>query len=125
MFREIEITYAGKSYRIKPTMDLIRRLELAGLSPFEMAARVYRRDQCYGIYATFVAEVLRYAGADVTDDQMYATLTDADNMIGLLGQVQTMVTVILPPSPVPVDGGSTPKKTATRSASGSRRPRSS
>ena len=127
MFRELEISYLGKTYRVKPTMDLIRRLELAQLSPFEMAGRLHRREQVFATYAAFVAEVLRYAGADVTDDQIYATLTSSDNMMGLVAQVQTMVAAILPPSPVPVDGGAgaPAKKTQTRSASGSRRPRSS
>jgi hypothetical protein len=127
MFRELEITYQGKTHRVKPTMDLIRRLELAQLSPFEMAGHVHRRDQCFAIYASFVAEILRYAGADVTDDQIYATLTSSDNMLELVALVQTLVAAILPPSPVPVDGGTgaPAKKTQTRSANGSRRPRSS
>ena len=104
-------------------MDLIRRLELAGLSPFTLAGHVHRRDQCFATYAAFVAEVLRFAGASVTDDQIYATLTSSDSMLDLVALVQTMVAAILPPSPVPVDGGAaSPKKRAPRSASGSRQP---
>lgn len=126
MFRELEITYDAKPYRIKPTMDLIRRLELAGFSPFELARRVHRQDQCFAIYASFLAEVLRYAGANVTDAQIYAQLTSGQSMADLTVQVGRIVSAILPPSPVPVDSaepavdGGKPKP-ARRSASGSRR----
>lgn len=130
MFRELEITYDAKPYRVKPTMDLIRRLELAGFSPFELARRVHRQDQCFAIYASFLAEVLRYAGANVTDDQIYAQLTSGQSMADLTVQVGRIVSAILPPSPVPVDSaapavdGGKPKP-ARRSASGSRRQQSS
>lgn len=130
MFRELEITYDAKPYRIKPTMDLIRRLELAGFSPFDLARRVHRQDQCFAVYASFMGEILRYAGASVTDDQIYGQLTSGQNMADLLIQVGRIVSAILPPSPVPVDsaapavdGGKS--KPARRSASGSRRQRSS
>lgn len=128
MFRELNLNYGGKAITIKPTMDLIRRLELAGVSPFELAARVVRRDQCFGIYCQFVGEILRYGGINVTDDQLYAELTNATSMIGIIDQVEAILSAVLPPSPVPVDGsGSAPvgkPKKARRSGSGSQQPRS-
>ena len=130
MFRELEITFDNKPYRIKPTMDLIRRLEVAGFSPFDLARRVHRGDQCFAVYASFLGEILRYAGANVTDDQIYAQLTSGQSMANLLVKVGQIVSVILPPSPVPVESAGPavevgkPKK-ARRSASGSPRQRSS
>jgi len=106
-------------------------LELAGFSPFDLARRVHNRAQCFAVYASFVAEILRCAGANVTDEQIYAQLNSAENMQGLIDQVGQIVAAILPPSPVPVDGGAVAgasvgkPKPARRSASGSRRPRSS
>jgi hypothetical protein len=130
MFRELVLIYSGTEYRIKPTMDLIRRLELAGFSAFDMARRVHNRDQSFAIFSGFVAEVLRYAGANVTDADIYAQLNRGSDLAGLIDQVASIVSAILPPSPVPVDtagGGAAagkPKR-APRSASGSRQQRSS
>lgn len=103
MFRELTLTFNGQQLRIKPSMDLIRRLELAGCSPFALAARVTRRDQCFGLYCQFVGEVLRYGGANVTDEQLYGELTNAASMIGIIDQVEAMLSVMLPPSPAPID----------------------
>lgn len=130
MFRELDINFGGQSFRIKPTMDLIRRLEVAGFSPFQLAARVSKGDQCFGVYASFVAEVLRYAGAEVTDEQLYATLNSGRSLGDIMIQVGQIVAVILPPSPVPVDSAGSAvdagkPKQARRSASGSPRQRSS
>lgn len=126
MFRELEITYDGKPYRIKPTMDLIRHLEIGGFSPFDLARRVHRQDQCFAVYASFMGEILRYAGASVTDDQIYGQLTSGQSMADLLVQVGRIVSAILPPSPVPVDSAAPAvaegkQKRARRSASGSPR----
>jgi hypothetical protein len=130
MFRELELSYDGTQYRIKPTMDLIRALETAGFSPFDLARRVHRGDQCFAVYSSFLGEILRYAGARVTDDQIYATLTSGQGMADLVTQVGQIVSAILPPSPVPVDSvgpavdAGKPKR-ARRLASGSPRLRSS
>lgn len=126
MFRELEIAYDGKPYRIKPTMDLIRHLEIGGFSPFDLARRVHRQDQCFAVYASFMGEILRYAGASVTDDQIYGQLTSGQSMADLLVQVGRIVSAILPPSPVPVDSAAPAvaegkQKRARRSASGSPR----
>ena len=129
MFRELELTFNGVIYRVKPTMDLIRRLEVAGFSPFDLARRVHRQDQCFAVYASFLGEILRYAGANVTDDQIYAQLTSGQSMADLLVQVGRIVSAILPPSPAPVDSAGPavdagkPKR-ARRSASGSQPQRS-
>lgn len=130
MFRELTLTFNGTTYTVKPTMDLIRRLELAGFSPFHLASRVSKADQCFAVYASFVAEVLRYAGANVTDDEVYSTLTSGRSLADIMTQVGQIVAAILPPSPVPVDSagsevGVGKPKPARRSASGSRQPRSS
>lgn len=129
MFRELELTYKGVDYRVKPTMDLIRRLELAGVGPFAMAGRVANRDQCFAVYALFLATILRYAGAEVDDAEIYAEQTNAAALLGLIERVAVCVACLLPPSPVPVEGdaGGKPKAATTRrrSGNGSRQPRSS
>lgn len=128
MFRELELTYKGKAYRIKPTMDLIRRLELAGVGPFIMAGKVANRDQCFAVYALFLSVILRHAGAEVDDAEIYAEQTSGEALRDLVDRVSVCVACLLPPSPVPVDGDDAGKpKAATtrrRSASGSPRQRS-
>ena len=126
MFRELTLTFNGQARTVKPSMDLIRRLELAGLSPFLIAGRAARMDQCFAVYASFLGEVLRFAGFNVTDDQLYAELQHVDDMVGMITKVQTITASLLPPSPVPIDGAADAGKTKAtttkprRSASGSR-----
>lgn len=125
MFRELTLTFNGETRQIKPTMDLIRRLELAGLSPFLIASRAAAMDRCFAVYASFLGEILRYAGFNVTDDQLYAELQTVDDMVGMIGKVQTITASLLPPAPAPIDGGEATagKGKATkprRSASGTR-----
>lgn len=128
MFRELELTYGGKQYRLKPTMDLIRSLEMTGINLFDVAAKVHTQQQCFALYAGFLAHILQRAGATVTDEQIYAELSKPGATVELYKTVAACVLVLLPPSPVPVDAPTVTagaevgkRKPARRSASGSQR----
>lgn len=125
MFRDIEITIYGKTHRVKPTMDLIRRLEVAECGPFVMASLLHKAQPAFGTYAAFVAIILQQAGAEVTADKLYTDLTNQDRMAELYSICSQCVGALIPSraQAEPTGEGEAKKPTTRRttSQSGTRR----
>jgi hypothetical protein len=72
IWRDIEITWEGESYTIRPTMAFINMLEQGdGMSLSMLFARILKRDIPVGQAAEVIARTLRFAGASVTSEDVY------------------------------------------------------
>lgn len=75
VFREMQIEWGGESYTFTPSMQLLRSIELQGISIMSVAAQVSRGQAQASLMSTIIASVLRSAGAKASDDDIYAELT--------------------------------------------------
>jgi len=73
IWRDIELTWEGESYTIRPTMAFINAMEQGdGMSLAAMFTRIHNRDMPSGLACELIARALRYAGAkDVTAESVY------------------------------------------------------
>jgi len=90
IFEDVAITYAGKQYTVKPTFDMINRVEMSkvsgglGISLAGLTARVSRGDAPVTEVAKILALMLVSAGADATPEDVYVEImtgTDARPLI--------------------------------------------
>ena len=117
MFQMIEISIGGKTYQVKPTMNLIRALELADCGPFRMAQLLREGQPAFATYADLVATVARYAGAEVTADELYHGLTEQDRVSELYDLARDITFALIPHRPTKALEADTPKKRTTRTIS--------
>lgn len=82
VFREVEIEWGGETFTVIPTLALIRKIEReVSLARFQV--RAADGDMSIGDLAFIAATVMRSAGADVSDDEMFAQLSHASGEEGL------------------------------------------
>lgn len=74
VFRECEIEWKGEAYKFTPSMQVIRNIEMKGISIMSVIAAVGRGTPQASLMATVIGEVLRAAGAKATDDEIYLIL---------------------------------------------------
>lgn len=113
MFKDIEITLDGKTYRIKPTMDLIRKLELAGVGPFEMTSLLHRGSPSFALFASFLAVLILHAGGTVTDQDLYESLREQGRANELHGLCVLAVSALIPQREAAPGSGATGAKKQT------------
>lgn len=77
VYPELQLSWQGKDYRIKPTMALLNRLE-QHFSLARLAHRIVTGDTPLSHMAVMVGEMLRFAGAQVTDDEVLEQLLTGD-----------------------------------------------
>lgn len=116
IFDEIVLTWNGKEYKIPPgqVMGAIARIEDV-LTLKELGGYAQRNDvplakvsQAYGV-------VLRYAGAHVKDEEVYAALFDGNTQQAIIRSVETLLLMMIPPT-----RGDTQKKVRRRQRGGNR-----
>lgn len=114
VYRDIQISWGGEEYSIKPTMALLNQIEQK-FSLSRVASRMMDGDTPTSHLAVIVGIMLRSAGATVTDDEIFAEL-----MTGDASAVMEMGTALLTAAfPMQVEKGNAPapakaKKTAKR-----------
>ena len=127
MFQTIELTLSGKQYKVKPTMDLIRRLELTGCGPFAVSSMLAQGQPAFAVYAEVIAQVVQQGGGDITGEALYQGLMEQGRVKELMQTATTIVAALIPPRPVKAAGmetGTAAKKTRaprTTSRSGTKR----
>lgn len=85
VFRELELSWQGEQYRVKPTMDLLNQIEQK-VSLSNVAYRIANGDPPLTQLATIIAAFLRAAGCrKVTSEEVYLEM-----MTGEPEQVQAM-----------------------------------
>jgi hypothetical protein len=76
IWNEIELKWNGEVYRISPTLAFINHLEQGeGRSLSNLFIRLMNRDLPSSISCELIGKSLRWAGAEVTDEQIYETTT--------------------------------------------------
>jgi hypothetical protein len=99
IFEEITLTWAGAEYSIKPNevMGAIARVEevitLSELAKFSQNGNVP-----FSRIAMAFASVLRYAGANVKDDEVYAGMFAGAKDNSAMQSIQTLLALMVPPS---------------------------
>lgn len=125
VFEPITLTYGGKDYTIPAVrvMGAIARIEehvtlteLATWGSDRAKIRVTKLASAYG-------SLLRYAGADITDDDAYGYLfADAAGLSGVVTVAQTLMVMMIPPSALaakPVAAKKKPTSNSSRKRSNS------
>lgn len=81
VFREVTIGWGGQEYTFTPAMRLIRRIDgmllQDGLSITKVVYHAAKGDWPSGAMALIIAEVMKEAGAKVTEAEIYAELTNS------------------------------------------------
>lgn len=112
VFREMTIEWEGKKYDFTPSNKFLRRIDRE-VSINKIAERAAQGDAPIFDIAFVVAEILREAGADTSEDEVLAIVTDASEgdraeyLVSLIGDLM--------PQPKQDDAqivsGAAPKKT--------------
>lgn len=109
VFQEVTLGWGGKSYTIKPTMELLNRIEqrvsLAGL-----ASSLGSGAPKLSHVATAVAIMLQYAGVQVSDEDVYVELMQGDQQ-AITGMAQA---VVIAAFPTRADSGNAKRPKATK-----------
>jgi len=109
VFQELEIEWKGKTYRVKPTMQLINRIE-QDVSLSRLAQRMYKGDVPASHIATVVGHLLRSAGVDVKDEELYLEMMTGNNPDVISGMCAAVVVAAFPSPPGNVDAPAKPTK---------------
>lgn len=77
VFRDIEIEWQGETYTVTPTNRLLRKIEGEGVSIAAMFANFNAGKPRYSEFSFVAAELLRSAGWDGDEDDIYAEILAA------------------------------------------------
>jgi hypothetical protein len=79
VFRETEIEWRGEKYKLVPSMQLLRAIELQGISLMHVEWQVATGKPQASLMATIMALVLASAGVDdIGEDEVYQEIRSAD-----------------------------------------------
>lgn len=92
IWNDIELTWAGESYTVRPTMEYINHLEQGeGRSIAKLFTRLINHDLPSSVACELIAKSLTWAGAkNVTTDDVYAATSG-----GINADAITMASAIL------------------------------
>lgn len=77
VFREVTINWGGADYHVTPSNRILRRIEGEGISLTHMISRVAKGEPPVSEVCYVVAEFLKSAGANVTEDDIYGEVMTA------------------------------------------------
>jgi hypothetical protein len=95
IFEDIAISYHGKTYTIKPTFELINKIEQSrvsgglGISLAGLTARASRGDVPVSEVARIICHILRTAEVSVSDEDMYVEIISSDKPMQYIDAVTT------------------------------------
>jgi hypothetical protein len=99
VFRDVTITFRGQAYTVTPSNRMIRRLE-QDVSISRMMVGWSKGEPLLGATCYVLAEMLRSAGARVTEDDVLQEVTHGgQDGIALLGVVMDALTPVAPEGP--------------------------
>jgi len=78
VYQDIELTWKGETYTVRPTMRLMQDIEQR-FSLSRVAHRITQGDTPLSHMAAIVAIMLRSAGCKVTDDDVFVELLKGDS----------------------------------------------
>lgn len=96
IWKDIQIEWAGETYTVKPTMDLLNKLEQGeGMSLASMLTRLSKHDLPSSVACEMIARVLRYAGAEVKAEDVYMATTGGVDVTAI-NLAATILNALLP-----------------------------
>jgi hypothetical protein len=73
IWKDINIEFKDKKYKVKPTLEFINMLEQGeGRSLSNLVVRSYNRDLPSGIACEVIAKTINYAGGNVTAEEVFS-----------------------------------------------------
>lgn len=77
VYKEVVIGWKGEDYTVKPTFELVNRIENR-VSAASIASRMAQGDVPVSHVAYLIAEMLRFAGAKVTNEEVHQEMCNGD-----------------------------------------------
>lgn len=111
VFNDILITHDGKQYTIKPTFELMRKIEQPvshgglGVSLARLAGRASSGDVPLTEIACVLAFMLRTQEVTVADEDMFVAVMQSDNIQEVISMVTTAFFPVIKPDEKPVSPG--------------------
>lgn len=99
IFEEVSLRWGGEEYKIEPTkvMGAIARVEEI-ITLKELGEYAQKGDAPMAKLAMAFGSVLRYAGARVSDDEVYAGMFGIESQTSALTSITVLLQMMIPPS---------------------------
>ena len=78
VYKELEFTYQGEAYSIKPTFEVIQKLEAAGVSAIVLAARISMGQLPIADTAKFMQMLLKQCGIALPIEEVHHNVSVAE-----------------------------------------------
>jgi len=115
VFRDVTITWRGKDYIVTPSLRTLRTIEMMGISLFAVASSISTGAPAFGSLASIAGVLLRSAGANVSDDEIYAELQRALTSGNAQAVVDMMGVILVAFNPVEEDAGKADAQSVSQS----------
>ena len=91
IWKDIEINWQGEAHIVRPSIDFLNYIEQRdGMSLSKMLVRLINNDLPSGAACQLIAQTLKYAGCDVTAEQVFAeTGGIGETAVTLAGEIIT------------------------------------
>jgi hypothetical protein len=114
IWTDITLEWDGEEYTVRPTMELINLLEQGeGRSLSRMFIRLNQQDLPSSVACDLIAKVLRYGGADVTAEDVFAKTGGGLNRTAIV-MVMQILAALMPPVDIPGTAQAAKKKTPAK-----------
>lgn len=115
VFRDVTITWRGKEYIVTPSLRMLRTIEMMGISLFAVASSVSSGAPAFASMSAIAGVMLRSAGADVSDDDIYAEMQKSLTSGNTQSVIEMMGAILLAFNPVEEDTGKADAQSASQS----------
>jgi hypothetical protein len=115
VFRDVTITWRGKEYIVTPSIRMLRTIEMMGISLFSVATSISSGAPAFASLSSIAGVMLRSAGADVSDDDVYAEMQKSLTSGNAQSIVEMMGVILVAFNPVEEDTGKADAQSASQS----------
>lgn len=118
IFEEVTLNWGGKDYRIEPSrvMGAIAKVEEV-ITLKELGEFAMKGDAPMARLAMAFGNVLRYAGAKIGDDEVYAGLFDPEQGGSVMSSISVLLSMMVPPTTMRSPGKNQAVPTGGKSSS--------
>lgn len=91
IWNEIELQWQGETYTVRPSLEFLNYIEQRdGMSLSKLLVRLINNDLPSGTACQLIAQTLKYAGCDVTAEQVFAeTGGIGESAVKMAGEIIT------------------------------------
>lgn len=105
VFRDVTMTWRGMEYVVTPSLRMLRTIEMMGISIFGVASSVQSGAPAFASIASIAGILLRAAGANVSDDEVFAEMQKSLRNDNAQIVVEMMGSILMAFNPVEEDEG--------------------